>query len=274
LRLFIEFFLSTNTRAGETPAQDPSLNVPVLLLLDEFLALGRVNRLVQALSYVRGWGIKIATVIQSEAQLHAVYGRDMAEFYIDNHGARVYYRPPLHRRDSAEQLSRVVGQRTVRQTSVSAGHGTRSRQVSKTGQAVLDPDEIAHLPERDILVLVDGIRPFLARKLCYFRDRLFRPRAAMGALALPAPLTGELPDAPTLRSEPSADDALGDSSDTAEPVENAIERASPDPSHYEPAVDVSALIARVRAMNPAPDDPAIAEVANQFVRASPALRAA
>ena len=274
LRLFIEFFLSTNTRAGETPAQDPSLNVPVLLLLDEFLALGRVNRLVQALSYVRGWGIKIATVIQSEAQLHAVYGRDMAEFYIDNHGARVYYRPPLHRRDSAEQLSRVVGQRTVRQTSVSAGHGTRSRQVSKTGQAVLDPDEIAHLPERDILVLVDGIRPFLARKLCYFTDRLFRPRAAMGALALPAPLTGELPDAPTLRSEPNANDALGAGSDTAEPVEHAIERASPDPAHDEPAVDVSALIARVRAMNPAPDDPAIAEVADQFVRASPALRAA
>jgi hypothetical protein len=39
-------------------------------------------------------------------------------------------------------------------------------------------------------------------------------------------------------------------------------------------VDVAALIARVRAMNPAPDDPAIAEVADQFVRASPALRAA
>jgi hypothetical protein len=41
-----------------------------------------------------------------------------------------------------------------------------------------------------------------------------------------------------------------------------------------PAVDVAALVARVRAMNPAPDEPAVAEVADQFVRASPALHAA
>ena len=83
VRLLIEFFLASNTKAGETPADDPALKVPVLMLLDEFLSLGRVEKLVHALAYVRGWGIRIATVIQSEAQLQAVYGRELAEFFID-----------------------------------------------------------------------------------------------------------------------------------------------------------------------------------------------
>lgn len=84
MRLLVELFLASNTKAGETPADDPGLGVPVLVLLDEFLSLGRGEKLVHALSYVRGCGIRIATVIQSEAQLQAVYGRELAEAFIDN----------------------------------------------------------------------------------------------------------------------------------------------------------------------------------------------
>ncbi len=90
------------------------------LLLDEFLSPGRVEKLVHALSYVRGWGIRIATVIQSEAQLQAVYGRELAEFFIDNHRARVYYRPPVHPRDLAEAIAKVIGRTTVKQVSYSS----------------------------------------------------------------------------------------------------------------------------------------------------------
>jgi type IV secretion system protein VirD4 len=137
VRLLVELFLSSNTKSGETPADDPGLKVPVLVLLDEFLSLGRVEKLVHALSYVRGWRIRIATVIQSEAQLQAVYGRELAEVFVDNHRARVYYRPPVHRRDLAEAISKIVGQRTVNQTSYSYGDGrssmpTRSRTCVRT----------------------------------------------------------------------------------------------------------------------------------------------
>lgn len=70
-----------------------ALKLSVLMLLDEFLSLGRVEKLVHALAYMRGWGIRIATVIQSEAQLQAVCGWELVEFFIDNHRAQVYYRP-------------------------------------------------------------------------------------------------------------------------------------------------------------------------------------
>ena len=195
VRLLIEFFLSSNTKAGETPADDPGLSVPVLMLLDEFLSLGRVDKLVHALAYVRGWGIRIATVIQSEAQLQAVYGRELAEAFVDNHRARVYYRPPVHRRDLAEQISKIVGQKTVNQTSYSYAEGRRSRQVSKTGQSILDTDEIANLSDDETIVLVEGVRPLVGQKLRYYRDKTFKQRQ-LASLPLPAPLAEVLPEAP------------------------------------------------------------------------------
>jgi type IV secretion system protein VirD4 len=201
VRLLIEFTLSANTRTNERPADDPALCVPLLLLLDEFLSLGRMEKLVHALSYVRGWGIKVATVIQSEAQVRALYGQEMAEAFIDNHRARVYFRPPVHRRDLAEQISRTIGTATVKQTSYSYGQGPRSRQVSETAQAVLDADEIAQLSAREAIVLVEGVRPIVAGKLRFYRDKPFRRRASIPAPALPAappaaPTAAEASDAP------------------------------------------------------------------------------
>ena len=190
VRLLIEFTLSANTRTNERPDDDPALCVPLLLLLDEFLSLGRMEKLVHALSYVRGWGIKVATVIQSEAQVRAVYGQEMAEAFIDNHRARVYFRPPVHRRDLAEAISKGVGTATVKQTSYSYGKGNRTRQVSETAQAVLDPDEIQNMRDDESIILVEGVRPVMATKIRWFRDRLFK-RRALPAPELPMPAQRE-----------------------------------------------------------------------------------
>jgi len=233
VRLLIEFFLSTNTKSGETPADDKDLQVPVLMLLDEFLSLGRVEKLVHALAYVRGWGIRLATVIQSEAQLQAVYGRELAEFFIDNHRARVYYRPPVHRRDLAEQISKIVGQKTVNQTSYSYGDGRRSRQVSKTGQAILDSDEIAHLHDDETIVLVEGLRPMIGEKLRYYRDKTFKKRQSE-ALPLPAPLTEILPNAPGI--------SVSHKNKKSEEAGGTIEPAGADSPGFEPTESVRSAI--------------------------------
>ncbi|MCF7983598.1 MAG: hypothetical protein K9L70_04290 [Thiohalocapsa sp.] len=54
VRLLIEFFLASNTKPGKTPADDADLKIPALLLLHELLLLGRMDKLVHTLSYVRG----------------------------------------------------------------------------------------------------------------------------------------------------------------------------------------------------------------------------
>jgi len=139
----------------------------------------------------------------------------------------------VHRRDLAEQISKIIGQKTVSQTSYSYGEGRRSRQVSKTGQSILDTDEIAHLHEDETIVLVEGLRPLVGEKLRYYRDKTFKRRRSE-ALPLPAPLTGALPDAPGV-SVGSRDAQSGEVGGTVEP-------ASPESPVYASADSVRTAI--------------------------------
>ena len=123
----------------------------------------------------------------------------------------------MHRRDLAEQISKIVGQKTVNQTSYSYGEGRRSRQVSQTGQAILDTDEIAHLREDETIVLVEGVHPMIGQKLRYYRDKTFKARR-LAALPLPAPLVGVLPDAPRVAVKPKGTEGEAEGG-TVEPAE-------------------------------------------------------
>ena len=54
LRIFFDAVLNQNTT--RTPHQDPSLKVPVLMLLDGFARLGKMQRVVDSLQYAsRPW---------------------------------------------------------------------------------------------------------------------------------------------------------------------------------------------------------------------------
>jgi type IV secretory pathway TraG/TraD family ATPase VirD4 len=46
--------------------------------LDEFPALGNVNVLAKSVAFIAGYGIRLLTVVQSPAQLRAIYGTDAA----------------------------------------------------------------------------------------------------------------------------------------------------------------------------------------------------
>jgi type IV secretory pathway TraG/TraD family ATPase VirD4 len=50
------------------------------------------------------------------------FRRELAEVFIENHRAGVYYRPPVHRPDLAEGISKIVGQKTVNQSRFSYGN--------------------------------------------------------------------------------------------------------------------------------------------------------
>ena len=82
LRLFFEQFVQANT---ETPFGPETGNtVPVLLMLDEFPALGRARAMENAIAYMASYGLRCCIVAQSESQLRAVYGEDGARTLISN----------------------------------------------------------------------------------------------------------------------------------------------------------------------------------------------
>ena len=182
LNLFFQQVVDLNTR--ELPEQNAKLNRKVLLLLDEFPALGNVNVLAKSVAFVAGYGIRLLTVIQSPAQLRAVYGVDVAKNIMTNHAVEVVFAPK--EQDVANELSERFGYDTVKARSRSGPKGLAMRAISETvsehRRALMLPQELKLLPKSKAFILGTGIPPIVADKIVYYQDKAFLPRL------LPAPL--------------------------------------------------------------------------------------
>jgi len=156
--------------------------------LDEFPALGNVNLLAKSVAFIAGYGIRLLTVVQSPAQLRAIYGTDAARNFMANHAVEVVFAPK--EQDVANELSERIGYDTVKARSRSGPKGLAMRSTSETvsehRRALMLPQELKLLPKSKAFVLGTGIPPVIADKIVYYEDRAFLKRL----LPVPAP---ELP---------------------------------------------------------------------------------
>lgn len=187
-RLLIILFINKNAQAGEELGKK-NFKIPVLMLLDEFISLGPMPKLVHALSFIRSFGIKIATVIQSPSQLRNLYG-DAAEAYEENHRAAIMFRP--HRMSNAkiDQMAEAIGHVTALSTSrskpqfLTAVSGNRTVTQSETQSFLVKPDQIRAMPDNKEFIMIDGLRPIYANKIYYFKNKHLKKKL-LGARPLP-----------------------------------------------------------------------------------------
>lgn len=170
----------------------------LLLLLDEFPALGKLGVFEQALAYFGGWNIKAYLICQDKAQLDAAYGKD--ESITSNCHVTIAYAP--NKVETAKYLSDRLGVTTVikEQESVSYQGGTGifgKKSITKSQQevqrAVLTPDEIMRLPGAvkdadqmitepgDMLIFVAGFPPIYGKQILYFMDKTFSERSKINS---------------------------------------------------------------------------------------------
>jgi type IV secretion system protein VirD4 len=83
---------------------------PVLFMLDECAALGRLPILETALALGRGYGCQIASFWQDLHQLRSIYGFS-ADSFLANAGVQQYFTP--NDIDTAERISKRLGRLTV-----------------------------------------------------------------------------------------------------------------------------------------------------------------
>ena len=181
LNLFFQQVVDLNTR--ELPEQNPKLTRKVLLLLDEFAALGNVQVLAKSVAFLAGYGVRLLTVIQSPAQLRAIYGIDLAKNIITNHAVEVVFAPK--EQDVANELSERFGYDTVKAKSRSGPKGLATRAISETiseqRRALMLPQELKLLPRSKAILLMAGVPPIVVEKIVYYQDNAFIERV------LPAP---------------------------------------------------------------------------------------
>ena len=157
----------------------------LLLMLDEFPALGRLDFFESALAFMAGYGLKSFLIAQSLNQIERAYGPNNA--ILDNCHVRVSFATNDER--TAKRVSDALGTATeMRALKNYAGHrlspwlGHLMVSRQETARPLLTPGEVMQLPPGDELVLVSGVPPIRAKKARYFED----PRLTERVLAPPA----------------------------------------------------------------------------------------
>src|SRR5580700_1550358 len=145
----------------------------LLLMLDEFPALGRLDFFESAPAFMAGYGLKSVLIAQSLNQIEKAYGPNNA--ILDNCHARVCFATNDER--TAKRVSDALGTATeLRATKNYAGHrlspwlGHLMVSRQETARPLLTPGEVMQLPAADELVLVSGIPPIRAKKARYYED--------------------------------------------------------------------------------------------------------
>jgi type IV secretion system protein VirD4 len=181
MRLMVVQAISALARTPSTPW---SQRRPVLLMLDEFAALGRLEPVERAFGLMAGYGLQLWAILQDLHQLKAAYG-EAAGTFLSNAGLiQVFNVADV---DTATWVSRSLGaatqvftttgqstSRSARQLFATHGHSTHAH---VTRRDLMTPDEVMRLRPDHLLLLQPGSAPVIAQKLRYYADPEFRGMA-------------------------------------------------------------------------------------------------
>lgn len=153
---------------------------PVLLLLDEFAALGRLEPIERAFGLMAGYGVQLWAILQDMHQLRSLYG-ERAGTFLSNAGVTQIFN--VSDIDTATWVSRTLGAET--QSYVTTGstvsdapgqwrpNRSYSSNLNLTRRDLLTPDEVMRVSDDELLLLRPGALPLVARKVRYFSDPEF-----------------------------------------------------------------------------------------------------
>ena len=172
----------------------------LLLMLDEFPALGRLDFFETALAFMAGYGIRSFLIAQSLNQIDKAYGLNHS--ILDNCHVRVTFATNDER--TAKRISETLGTATeLRAQRNYAGHrlapwlGHLMVSRQETARPLLTPGEVMQLPPDEAVVMVSSMAPIKAKKLRYYVDSNFKRRV----LPPPALADGQYADAPPSRPD-------------------------------------------------------------------------
>lgn len=166
----------------------------LLLLIDEFPSLDRMEVFADALSYMAGYGLKAYLITQDIRQIVDAYGNN--ESIVSNCHVRIAFAPNQY--ETAELLSKMTGTTTVQKASYNFSGSRLSPIMSHINASVdhierplMTPDEVLRLkpPKKrgsgaqerivapgQVLIFVSGHRPILGTQMLYFFDQTLNAR--------------------------------------------------------------------------------------------------
>ncbi|MEM7544181.1 MAG: type IV secretory system conjugative DNA transfer family protein [Pseudomonadota bacterium] len=179
LRLLVQQAVTVNARnIVAKPAK------PVLFILDEFAALGRLTMIEQAYGLMAGYGIQLWGIVQDFNQLERLYDKGWQSF-VANAGMINYF--GSSDRMTSEYFSALCGETTVWSLSSAIAHtvgygaGGASSSESNTDtrsaaqRKLIFPDELMRLKGDQQLVLIENMHPLKAKRERWFDNPILKP---------------------------------------------------------------------------------------------------
>lgn len=158
LRLFVNMTVRAASMGGKA-------RVPVLMLLDEFYSLGKLQVMASASGALASYGLRLWPFLQNLTQLKQLYPDNWQTFFANAGTVQMFAVNDL---DTAREASDRLG-RTAWTGKID---GKEQRFVTQ----LLETNEIEGLTERDgnlQLILMAGKPPIIAEKLFYYNDPIF-----------------------------------------------------------------------------------------------------
>src|ERR1700743_3240740 len=215
IRLMFTMVVNRLTEKMAFEGTDQKLNKHrLLLMLDQFSSLNRMEVFADALSYMAGYGLKAYLITQDIRQIVDAYGNN--ESIVSNCHVRIAFAPNQY--ETAELLSRMTGTTTVQKARFNYSGSRFSPVMSHVNASVdhierplMTPDEIMRLrPPRkegsgdseiitepgDMLIFVSGHFPILGMQMLYFADPELARRSA---IAPPKTVQRQIQGSPSVR---------------------------------------------------------------------------
>lgn len=134
----------------------------VIFFWDEVGTIPKIESAEMMFSASRSRKVSIIPIIQSFAQLNKNYGKEGAEVIIDNCQDTIFggFAPNS---ESAEILSKSLGNRTVLSGTVSKGKNDSNQSLQMISRPLMSPDELKSLPKGTFIVSKTGTHPMKTR---------------------------------------------------------------------------------------------------------------
>jgi len=180
IRMFVTL-LSRRFTGGETQATKRKFKVPLLILLDEFDKLGRMDELEMNMGIHNGFGIHYFLIFQSLNQLNKIYTKDHS--FLAHCRNSIFFAPGAGEYDSADLISKICGRESISKANISysgnrgaLGFNSSSLSSQDMDRNLINADEIMKLPLSSFILLCQGLPPYIGKKNVYYEDPIFKER--------------------------------------------------------------------------------------------------
>lgn len=158
MRLFINLALRAASRGGKS-------RIPILLVMDEFYAIGPLATLAKASGALAGYGLKLWPILQNLSQLRELYPRNWQTFFANAGLVQIF---GVNDRETAHEIVERLGKSRWAER-------VDDRTVNVVSHLV-EAAELEELTERGTglqLIMRSGKTPLLLAKTPYDLDPLF-----------------------------------------------------------------------------------------------------